>query len=179
MGRFATKKVNLWLIATVGVVCFGVCSFIVFFSFLHSTYQSIAFTLTRVSSINGSDPNAGCPSVCRMTGESDERFCDCTGWQSETTGTPIDGIIPTFDVSQSGTWASQLYTVNGTLNSYTLSFRFPQSFMLKEVELNIFVCTLRNMPNEVLIINVYQSITFPAFLPDFFLGNVTLHENNV
>ncbi len=51
--------------------------------------------------------------------------------------------------------------------------------MLKEVELNIFVCTLRNMPNEVLIINVYQSITFPAFLPDFFLGNVTLHENNV
>ena len=144
---------------------------------LGATFRPSAFTLTGVSSINGSDPNAGCPSVCRMTGASSERFCDCTGQLSHTNGTLIDGIIPTFDVSQRGTWASQLYTVNGTLNSYTVSFQFPQSFMLKEVELNIFFCTLWNKPNEALTINVYRSITFPASLQDSLLGNVTLHEN--
>ncbi len=144
---------------------------------LGATFRPSAFTLTGVSSINGSDPNAGCPSVCRMTGASSERFCDCTGQLSLTNGTLIDGIIPTFDVSQRGTWASQLYTVNSTLNSYTVSFQFPQSIMLREVELNIFFCTLWNMPNEALTINVYRSITFPAFLPDSLLGNVTLREN--
>ncbi len=112
-----------------------------------------------------------------MPGASSERFCDCTGQLRHTTGTLIDGIIPTFDVSQRGTWASQLYTVNGTLNFYTVSFQFPQTFMLKEVELNIFYCTLWNMPNEALTINVYRSITFPAFLQDSLLGNVTLREN--
>ncbi len=55
-------------------------------------------TFTGVSSINGSDANAGCPSVCRMTCVSNERFCDCTGQLSDTTGTRIDGIIPTFNV---------------------------------------------------------------------------------
>ncbi len=112
-----------------------------------------------------------------MTVASSERFCDCTGQLSHTNGTLIDGIIPTFDVSQRGTWASQLYTVNGTLNSCTVSFRFPQSFMLKEVELNIFLCHLWNMPNEALTINVFRSIKFPASLQDSLLGNVTLHEN--
>ncbi len=145
---------------------------------LGATFRPSAFTLTGVSSINGSDPNAGCPSVCRMPGASSERFCDCTGQLSHTNGTLIDGIIPTFDVSQSGTWASQLYTFNGTLNSYTVSFRFPQSFMLKEVELNIFFCTLWNMPNEALTINVYRSITFPAIMQgSSFLGKVTMLEN--
>ncbi len=33
------------------------------------------------------------------------------------------------------------------------------------------------MPNEALTINVYRSITFPAFLHDSLLGNVTLPEN--
>ena len=144
---------------------------------LGATFRPSAFTLTGVSSINGSDPNAGCPSVCRMTGASSERFCDCTGQLSHTNGTLIDGIIPTFDVSQRGTWASQLYTVNGTLNSYAVSFEFPQSFILGEVELNIFYCTLWNMPNEALTINVYRSITFPAIIPCSFLGNVILLEN--
>ncbi len=91
----------------------------------------------EVSSINGSNSNAGCPSVCRMTSTSGERFCDCTGEiMSDFNGTLIDGIIPTFDVSQRGTWASQLYTVDVTTTSHAIGFRFSSSFMLQEVELS-------------------------------------------
>ncbi len=41
-------------------------------------FRPTAYTLTDVSSINRSDPNAGCPSVCRITSASNDRFCDCT-----------------------------------------------------------------------------------------------------
>ncbi len=34
-------------------------------------------TLTGVSSNNGSEANEGCPSVFKMTGASNERFCEC------------------------------------------------------------------------------------------------------
>ncbi len=57
-------------------------------------------------------------------------------------GTLIDGIIPTFVVSQRGTWASQFYTVDAITTSYAIGFRFSSSFMLQEIQLNMFLCTL-------------------------------------
>ena len=131
------------------------------------------FTYTEVSSTNGSDPNAGCPSVCRMTASS-ERFCDCTGLSSDTNGTLIDGIIPTFDVSLRGTWASQLYTADVTATLYPIGFRFSNSFMLQEVELSIFFCTPWLIPRSGLTINIHRGIVFPAFISTTPIGSTTL-----
>ncbi len=138
-----------------------------------TTYHPISYTLTGVSSMNGSDPNAGCPSVCKMT-ESNEKFCDCTGLLPYINGTLIDGIIPTFDVIQRGTWASQLYTVDMTTTSYAIGFRFFSSFMLQEVELSIFVCTPWSIPRSGLTINIHRSIVFPGFTSTTLIGSTTL-----
>ncbi len=142
------------------------------------TISSTSFTLTGVSSINGSDPNAGCPSVCRMTDSSSERFCDCTRQLSHTNGTLIDGIIPTFDVSQRGTWASQLYTADVTATSYAIGFRFYSSFMLQEVELSIFLCSAWFIPRSSLTINIHSSIVFPGFTSTTPIGSTTLTSDS-
>ncbi len=142
------------------------------------TISSTSFTLTGVSSINGSDPNAGCPSVCRMTGASNERFCDCTGQQSGTSGTLIDGIIPTLNVRQRGTWASQLYTVDATTTSHAIGFRFSNSFMLQEVELSIFLCTPWSIPRSGLTINIHRSIVFPGFTATTPIGSRTITSDS-
>ncbi len=137
--------------------------------------RPIAYTLTGVSSNNGSDSNAGCPSVCKMTGASDERFCDCTGGiMSNFNGTLIDGIIPTLDVSQRGTWASQLYTVDVTTTSYAIGFRFSSSFMLQEVEPSIFLCTPWSIPRSGLTINIHRDFVFPGFTSTTPIGSTTL-----
>ncbi len=139
-----------------------------------ATFYPAAYTLTGVSSINGSDPNAGCPSVCRMTSANNDRFCDCTGQLSDTSGTLIDGIIPTFDVNQRGTWASQLYTVDATTTSHAIGFRFSSSFMLQEVELSIFLCIPWLIPRSGLTINIHRGIVFPAFISTTPIGSTTL-----
>ncbi len=109
-----------------------------------------------------------------MTGASGEIFCDCTVITIDFNGTLIDGIIPTFDVSQRGTWASQLYTVDATTTSYAIGFRLSSSFMLQEVELSIFLCTPWFTPRSGLTINIHRSITFPAFIPTTPIGSTTL-----
>ncbi len=139
-----------------------------------ATFHPTAYTLTGVSSINGSDANAGCPSVCRMTGASNERFCDCTGQLSDTNGTIIDGVIPTFDVSQRGTWASQLYTLGLVTTSKAIGLRFPNSFMLQEVELSIFLCTPWFIPRSGLTINIHRDIVFPGFTSTTPIGSRTI-----
>ncbi len=137
--------------------------------------RPIAFTLTGVSSNNGSDSNAGCLSVCRMTGASGERFCDCTGGiMSDFNGTLIDGIIPTLDVSQRGTWASQLYTVDISATSHAIGFRFSSSFMLQEVELSIFLCNKWCIPTPGLTINIHRDIVLPGFTSSTPIGSTTL-----
>ncbi len=110
-----------------------------------------------------------------MTGASSEIFCDCTEITSDFNGTLIDGIIPTFDVSQRGTWASQLYTVNmPTTTSYAIGFRFSSSFMLQEVILSIFLCTTWSIPRSGLTINFHRGIVFPAFTSTTPIGSTTL-----
>ncbi len=139
-----------------------------------ATFHPTAYTFTGVSSHNGSDPNAGCPSVCRMTGASNERFCDFSGQFYSVNGSLIDGIIPKFDVSQRGTWASQLYTVDVMATSYAIGFRFSSSFMLQEVELSIFLCTPWSIPTSGLAINIHRDIVFPGFTSTTPIGSRTL-----
>ena len=117
-----------------------------------------------------------------MTGTSGERFCDCTGGiMRNFNGTLIDGIIPTLDVSQRGTWASQLYTVDISATSHAIGFRFSSSFMLQEVELNIFLCTPWSIPRLGLTINVHRDIIFPTFISTTPIGSrtITLESNCV
>ncbi len=109
-----------------------------------------------------------------MTSANNERFCDCNGLMSAANGSIIDGIIPTFDVSQRGTWASQLYTVDATTPSHAIGFRFSSSFMLQEVELSIFLCTQWFIPRSGLTINFHRGIVFPAFIPATPIGSRTL-----
>ncbi len=88
--------------------------------------------------MNGSDPNAGCPSVCKMT-ESNERFCDCSQILSYINGTLIDGIIPTFDGSQRGRYLG-FSTLHCRCDDYLICywiFIFSSSLMLQEVELSL------------------------------------------
>ncbi len=136
--------------------------------------RPIAFTLTGVSSNNGSDSNAGCLSVCRMTSASIARFCDCNGLMDAVNGSIIDGIIPTIDVSQRGTWASQLYTVDISATFHAIGFRFSSSFMLQEVELSIFLCNQWSIPRSGLTINIHRDITFPTFTSTTPIGSTTL-----
>ena len=133
------------------------------------------FTLKDVSSAHGSDANAGCPSACvRMV--SSVRVCDCVGVTTDRTGiTLIDGVIPMLDVSQTN-WASQLYTATPNQNNLEIQFWFPVNFMLRQVDLYLFFCPPRSIPNEgLLIISVYQDYVFPQNLKGLLLGNTTLY----
>ncbi len=126
----------------------------------------------EVYSNNGSDSNAGCPSFCRIA--SNERFCDCNGLMNAVNGSIIDGIIPTLDVSQIGTWASPLYTVDISATFHAIGFRFSNSFMLQEVELSIFLCTPWSIPRLGLTINIHRDIIFPTFISTTPIGSRTL-----
>ena len=140
---------------------------------LGSVYTPSKFTLTDVSSAHGSDDNAGCPSACvRMV--SSVRVCDCVGVTTDRTGiTLIDGVIPVFDVSQPH-WAAQLYTAT-SIGHHRIEFKFPNVFMLRQVDLYLYICPLLMIPNQgQLSIRVYQSLLFPLAAKGLFLGNKTL-----
>ena len=139
-----------------------------------AVYTPSKFTLTGVYSAHGSHANASCPSACvRMV--SGIRVCDCTAIATDTTGIAlIDGIIPMFDVSQPN-WAAQLYTATITKNNWVIDFQFPDSFMLRQVDLYLFFCPLRQIPHQDrLSIRVYQSVFFPTGFKGLFLGNNSL-----
>ena len=139
-----------------------------------AVYTPSKFTLTDVSSAHGSDANAGCPSSCVVV-LSSVRVCDCVGVTTDRTGiTLIDGVIPMLDVSQTN-WAAQLYTATTTWNNWEIDFQFPDSFMLRQVDLYLFFCPLRQIPHQDrLSIRVYQSVFFPTGFKGLFLGNNSL-----
>ena len=135
-----------------------------------------SFTLTGLSSQNGSDANGGCPQVCVMS----NRVCDCSGQTTDRTGiTLINGIVPTFESDIPGAWASDLYTASASQNSYELGFQFDNTmaFALREVELYLFFCPTWTIPQQSVTISVYRSLLFPMLFPPSelpLLGNVTL-----
>ena len=127
--------------------------------------------------MNGSDADGGCPQEC--VGEaSGIRRCDCIGISREgtITGVLIDGVIPTINISQRGNWASQIFTIQASIPSYALGFRFQSRVALQEVELYVLYCPAWQIGATT--INVYDSTTYPTFTrttPS--VGSVNLTSN--
>ena len=148
-------------------------------SCLGAFIRPTSFTLTELSSQNGSDANGGCPQVCVVPVMSN-MVCDCTGQASDSSGiTLINDVVPTFESEVPGAWASDLYTARTSQNSNALGFQFDitLAFALREVELYIFFCPSWDIPQQSLTISNYRSILFPAFFPPTGippLGNGTL-----
>ena len=143
-------------------------------------FPPTAYTLNGVMSVNGSDATGGCPQACVQT-MSINAYCDCTGTTgAETiTGVIIDGVVPTLDTSQRGTWTTQLLTVRGNAQNIRIGFRFQNTVMLREVELYLYYCPFWNIggsPMGMNTINIYNIILFPTFIDSFgdSVGSVTL-----
>ena len=137
-------------------------------AFIHPT----AYTLTNVTSLNGSPVNGSCPQEC-VGMVRNTRTCDCTTVPDQNTiGVLIDGVIPTVNTSQSG-WASQLFTVYARKHRYVMSIRFGSNIMLREVELYVFHCPAWNIGADT--INIYNALTLHRFIRQFnSAGNVIL-----
>ena len=143
-------------------------------------FNPTAYTLNQVMSVNGSDATGGCPQACVPT-MSTNTYCDCAGTAAlgTFTGVIIDGVVPTLDTSQRGTWATQLFTMGINSQVFRIGFRFQNIVMLHEVELYLFYCPPWNIggsPNGMNTINIYNAILFPAFIDSFggSVGSVTL-----
>ena len=134
-------------------------------TFIHPT----AYTLTAVTSMNGSPMNGSCPQEC-VGGD----VCDCTNTTLNITGVLIDGVVPTIDITQRRTtWARQLLTVRINKYDYAIGFRFGSRIILRAVELYVFHCPSWNIGTDT--INIYNTLTFPRFIKQFnSAGNVTL-----
>ena len=79
----------------------------------------------------------------------------------------------TIDISQRGNWASQLFTVQASMPSYTLGFRFQSRVAPQGVEMYVLYCPDWQIGTTT--INVYDSTTYPSFtktVPS--VGSVTL-----
>ena len=144
-------------------------------SCLGAFIRPTSFTLTGLSSNNGSDANGGCPEICVMS----NMVCTYTGQIKDLSGvTLINDIYPTFEPDVPGAWTSDLYTASANQNSYFLGFQFDiiMGFVLREVELYLFFCPSWNIPWQSVTISVYRSLLFPMFHPITGppLGNVTL-----
>ena len=137
-------------------------------AFIHPT----AYTLTAVTSLNGSPVNGSCPQEC--VGGDEFILCDCINTALNITGVLIDGVVPTIDITQRRTtWARQLLTVRTGSQRYVIGFRFGSRIIRCEVELYVFHCPSWNIGADT--INIYNALTFPFFIKQFnSAGNVTL-----
>ena len=104
--------------------------------------------------------------------------CDCPG-NTPISGVLIDGVIPSIDTTQRGTWASELFVVqnrNGQ-DSFMIGFEFSSSFLLRHVEVVYLDCPIWGIGLSA--INVYSSHHFPTFLTaaSTNIGMLSLAEN--
>ena len=88
--------------------------------------------------------------------------CDCPT-NIPVSGVLIDGVIPSIDMTQHGTWASELFVVNRNgQESFLIGFEFSSSFLLRHVETTYFDCLL--LGTTFSTVNVYSSNIYPNFL---------------
>lgn len=156
---------------------------IIIYSYIHKIHTintgafilPVSYTLSRVTRVNGSNSDAGCPEECVGVASGIKR-CDCTGtpMDGSITGALIDDTIPVLDPQQISTWAAQLYTARRSFHNYiTVEFRFQN---LVQMELYILHCPAWYIGAD--IITVHRAITYPHFYRVFdSIGNVTLNRN--
>ena len=88
--------------------------------------------------------------------------CDCPG-NPPANGSLIDGVIPSIDTTQSGMWASELFTVNRNgQDSIIIGFNFLSEFGIRGIEIVIFNCPVQGI--GITGVKVYSSFNFPAFI---------------
>ena len=77
------------------------------------------------------------PQVCVLS----HMVWDCTGHTTDLSGvTPINDVA--FESDVPGAWASDLYTVFTSQDSYAVGFQFDiaMAFAIQDVELSLFFC---------------------------------------
>ena len=126
-------------------------------------YSPTGYTLPDgLFSINGSSSTGGCqPESCVMTpyGGSTINGCDCPG-NFLVSGVLIDGVIPSIDTQNGGTWASELLTVNRNgQDSIMIGFQFLSEFDLRGTEIAIFHCSV--VAIGITGVKIYSSFAFP------------------
>ena len=101
---------------------------------------------------------------------SSKNGCDCPG-TTPVSGVLIDGVIPSIDTTQHGTWASELFVVNRNgQNSFKIGFDFQtSSSYLRGIEIVLFYCPVQGF--GISGVKVYSSSIFP----DLFNIASTLH----
>ena len=129
-------------------------------------FQPIAYTFPDgLQSVNGSSSTGGCqPEGCVMMpiGSTTTNGCDCPG-TGPISGVLIDGVIPSIDTTQRGTWASELFTVNGNgQDSLVIGFQFSDSFLLRQIEVTYLNCQIWGA--GFLAVTIHSSNIFPTFL---------------
>ena len=128
-------------------------------------FQPIAYTFPNgLSSVNGSSSTGGCqPENCIMMPISGTFIngCVCPG-TTPVSGVLIDGVIPSIDTTQRGTWASELFVVNRNgRDSFVIGFEFSSYFFLRNIEVAYFDC--QKWGAGVSTVNVNFSYAFPSF----------------
>ena len=87
--------------------------------------------------------------------------CDCPG-TTPVSSVLIDGVIPSIDITQSGTWTSELFIVNRNgQDSFVIGFQFKDPFFLRHVEVVYLDCQVWG--TGLSRINIYPSYSFPTF----------------
>ena len=129
-------------------------------------FQPIAYTFPDgLQSVNGSSNTGSCqPESCVMIPYSGSNIngCDCPG-NTPVSGVIIDGVIPSIDTKQNGTWASELFTVNRNgQDSIIIGFDFLSEFGIRGIEIVIFHCPVQGI--GITGVKVYSSFNFPAFI---------------
>ena len=127
-------------------------------------FQPISYTFPDgLQSVNGSSSTGGCQQSCVIMPISGTAIngCDCPD-PSPVSGVLIDGVIPSIDTTQSGTWASELFTVNGVgQDSFMIGFVFSNTPLLRYVEIIYLDCPIWG--TGLTAVNVYSSFVFPVF----------------
>jgi hypothetical protein len=95
-------------------------------------YSPTAYTFPDgLQSVNGSSSTGGCqPESCVMIPIRYTAIngCDCPGTDL-VSGVLIDGVIPSIDITQNVTWASELFVVNRNgQGSIIIGFQFLSDF---------------------------------------------------
>ena len=95
-------------------------------------------------------------------GASNINGCDCPG-TAPVNGNLIDGVIPSFNTTQRGTWASGLFTVyrNGQ-DSFVIGLQFSSSFFLRSVEVVYLDCPIWGTGFSA--VSISSSQLFPNYL---------------
>ena len=99
-------------------------------------------------------------------------LCKCT--DGNISGLHIDGIIPDINTSTTGSWANQLFAICATQDNVQLGFQFREPVQITSVELNLFICYQRNIPQRQFNVTISTSGYIITPIAESILGNLVV-----